>query len=305
MLKVIVFSRNRPFQLKEYLRTIQLFLLGDGRLDITVIYNYDYKYNQQLNELFNNSITKGVTWLKEEPGKLYSQVQRIVQDTKANHIMFGVDDVLWYDIVDLGSVYEILKVAFSFHCRLNDNIDYSFSCSCPNPRPKAQYSFTSGIKVYDRNSLPSGNEFNYPWELTSAVYKIDDVINYLKYLSSSIAHVDGLNHPNLLEGNGAKHIDYFINQNGLSNLSAYYSAPKLSIITTNIVQDIYPHNPVCKVSGHRVDLQSMILTKENGYLGEGDFIKLDINDFEFDLELYRSAKWRQVHIGEQYLKNNK
>jgi hypothetical protein len=277
MLKVIVFSRNRPFQLKEYLRTIKLFLLGD-KLDITVIYNYDYKYNQQFNELFNSPITKGVTWLKEEPGKLFSQVQRLVQDTKANHIMFGVDDVLWYDIVDLGSVYETLKVAFSFHCRLNDNIDYSFSCSCPNPRPKAQYSFTSGIKVYDRNSLPSGNEFNYPWELTSAVYKIGDVDKFFNYLGSLRNDGLQLHHPNLLEGNGAKHIDYFITNQGLSNLSAYYSAPKLSIITTNIVQDIYPHNPV---HNNEINIQD-----------------LPFNKWEFNLKHYQGDDFRTVHIGD-------
>ena len=96
--EIVVFSKDRAFQLQQYLRTFSRFCaVTNGSYHTTVLYRADpgspfaASYDRVAAEF------PSVSFIREMGGSgsfsFGTQLERILSDTQAAYILFGVDDV--------------------------------------------------------------------------------------------------------------------------------------------------------------------------------------------------------------------
>ena len=222
----LCFSYNRVFQLENYIRSFLRFVSG---VQLNVRYQYsEEKYKKGYEELIKrypevnfiegNGLTdfqdQVLNWLKNAP----------------NFIMFGCDDVIFKDDVDIEKVIEKVKLpdTIGFSLRLGKGLTYNFPLDKNINEPK--YEESDGILRWEWKNAEG--DYGYPFELDASIYKKEFVENLINSLG-----VWG--HPNLLEGLGANLIT-----NQISDMPKYlysFSSPKALVIQINKVQTLSPN----------------------------------------------------------------
>ena len=282
----ICFSKDRPYQLNEFLRTLLQYISIQGQtpadsMDIFVIYKSDEKWRRLYGKVRMAFST--VQFIEEKD--FGEDLKRIVFTTECEYVMFGVDDSLFYDSFDLKHALMFLSDsnlnAFAFHFRLHPSICYSHTAGqslYPLPPFKIYPSEINGqvaILMYEREK---GNlDWNYPWELCSSVYRTEVVQSMINRIGSKYED-KGLSHPNLLEFNGSR----IVHHKEFQHLArcAVPNTRISTVLTINRVQDVFKNDIYANAEG---DL-SILNTR------------LDIGS-NIDAPWYRTPRIPSAHYG--------
>lgn len=215
----IVFSMNRPLQLEAYLESLYRHM-PIKLIQTYVIYKVDM-FDDQYRELFrrwSNCIV-----IKEQ--NFHTDFVRLIERIRTKYILFGTDDVVYYDSVD----FAVINDAFDTFSR--DIFGFSLRLSPQNltgGNDVLTEMEIGGKKVYKLN-WKNGQTRNtrYPFELNSTVYRtilVREIVRHvakerplLKKLFAresafvkSLSHIISMKHflisintfhdPNILEG---------------------------------------------------------------------------------------------------------
>lgn len=272
---VICFSKDRAFQLKEYLRTLLLNMNKEIEHDIYVLWKasddkFKSSYKKVMDMFFEVKFVEEVNFS--------DQLLEIVNNSR-RYILWGVDDVIFYDYVDFESIMDCMdKHTDILSCilKLSPEITFCQPSNKYSKTPKQFIDINEHILKYDRTETTE--DWNYPFELSSAVMRKKDVISYITTITKKFGK-QALSHPNKFEIAGSRVTSH--QSNSVSKLPYCLCMKKqvMSIITVNIVQSVCS-NPLFQ----EIDLDTM-----DDYLHKG---------CEFDLSYYRNKHFNSTHIGD-------
>ncbi len=170
MISNIVFTKNRPLQLEAYLESLYRYFSSE-LIQTYIIYKmelFDEQY-QQLFQKYSDCII-----LKEND--FHSDFLQTLGQVSTKYILFGVDDVVYFDSVD----FEVIDESFN---RFPDDI-FGFSLRHSPQNAKACETvdkiFAGGQRVYKMNWQAIKE---YPFELCATVYRtelVKSIINDAK-----------------------------------------------------------------------------------------------------------------------------
>eukprot|EP01125_Pyxidicula_operculata_P016934 TRINITY_DN5881_c0_g1_i1.p1 TRINITY_DN5881_c0_g1~~TRINITY_DN5881_c0_g1_i1.p1 ORF type:complete len:668 (+),score=117.69 TRINITY_DN5881_c0_g1_i1:2-2005(+) len=305
-LTVICFSKDRAFQLKEYLRSLFKYVKhkdqtttsieskGDNvddddhhlvQMDVRVLYKATEKFVKSYEKL--TKMFPLVKWIEETD--FTTQLKDII-DTSSDYILWGVDDVFYYDTFNPYHSMKILennadiicssfrlfpKVTFCHPANSNSKVPSSFEEMCHD-----KVTNTKTIR-FDRNE--GSQDWNYPFELCATLFRKDDVDSIMQTIEKHFG-IEGLSHPNKLEVCGSRIFTRSLDPIHKHKFCLCLDKPVLSVITVNRVQDV-----CCNPIFVEIDLDTL-----DEYFW---------NDRLFDDNLYRekSSTFNSVHIGDFHL----
>ncbi|EGC29105.1 hypothetical protein DICPUDRAFT_159362 [Dictyostelium purpureum] len=293
-IKIICFSKDRAFQLREHIRTFFKYLSetdSSFKIEFSVLYTYsNLKFKssyQAVEKEFPN-----VKFIKEE-----NFTEQLIQEAQKSNTMeftlFSVDDILYFHQFNISNYCKILKKETSslgFYMKMTSNITYCHTAdeeiTIPLSLSELSYEETGGEKYlkWNRSESDCKRDWNYPFDLCSTIYKTSDVDSILNGIVKYYGIRNGINHPNRLEFNGNRAI---IQKQCYQNKPYCLcpTTPIMSVVTINRVQDVYD-NPIYDQTLSLEDLD--ILLQQNDQLD--------------DLEYYNNSKsYKSVHIGNLYV----
>lgn len=278
MINLIVFSKDRPWQLSEYLRTFFWLCTDQYRARVSVIYSSTSPETDSLYQILIHRYL-GVNFIRQSDSCSFSSAVSALINLSDNHIMFGVDDLLWYDEFELQPITYILDtrpdiLGYSF--RLHPGISYCQPANCEEKCPEYKKVFVGKDMIgLEYRCSPPDVDFCYPYEVSSSMYRAKDI---RAILSKSLSW-RAINTPNDLES-----IPYEMRIVPVGN-NLMSSKPLCSVITVNRVQDKYP-NATYDCGKTLVELNENLR-----------------NHVKFDTEWYRlNAPKDRIHIGDMVTK---
>lgn len=264
---VVIFSKDRPWQLSEYLRTF--YKHCSGIYNFVVLWKSDKYREQYLDVIKHYSDSKYNAKFIEE-SEFYKDITNILNNIEYPYTMFGVDDVLWYDYFDIFDGERTLEQYPDIHVysyRLHTNIKFCQPANVFNTIPTFE-----AIKYgYSYNRSYGGGDFNYPFEVSASLYRTSDIKNI-------IVNLDKFNNPNELEDRlqfSTLHPQYHRN--------AFNGRRVCSTITINRVQEQYK-NPTYD-AGVSLDII-------NNWFGH----------YQFDTSKYATELFDRIHIGDFFVR---
>lgn len=159
----IVFSMNRPLQLEAYLESLYRHMPQE-KIQTYIIYKVNL-FNEQYCELFRRFSDCIV--IKEQ--NFHDDFVNLIKHIDSKYILFGTDDVVYYDSVD----FTVIEEAFS---RASRDI-FGFSLRLSPQSLKEKYEKITemeigGEKIYRLNWKKGQNRnARYPFELNSTIYR--------------------------------------------------------------------------------------------------------------------------------------
>lgn len=278
-ISIICFSKDRAFQLSEYLRTLYIFVIDKNPqilFDISVLWTSSTSSFLESYQIIQKKYPK-VKWLKET--NFSTQISELVQNS-SDYILWGVDDVLYYNFIDILPILQLMSnenLILCSHLKLSPNITFCHpsQSNCKLPEFK-QVEYSPHILTYNRNE--ANQDWNYPFELCATLMHKVDVIESFQLILQQFGP-DGLSHPNKLEVSGSRLFKRNLHSKSHLNTCICLKSPIMSVITVNRVQD------VCK----NVIYEEKSLEELDNYLR---------CDRHFDLNYYKEKKFNSVHIGD-------
>lgn len=274
MINLIVFSKDRPWQLSEYLRTFLHFCHDQWKVRINVIYTASDPETDGLYQIVVNRYA-GVNFIRESPTCTFMTAVSALVNLTDNYIMFGVDDLVWYDDFTIEPITQILDSRpdiFGYSFRLHPGISYCQPANREEKCPEYKKVFVGRDMIGLEYHCSSPDvDFCYPFEVSSSIYRAKDV----RTLLSVIMNWRKVTTPNDLES-----IPYELRivPVGLNLMSPH---PLCSVVTINRVQELYPNT---------VYDCGKTLNEVNQNLK---------NHIKFDTDWYReSAPKDRIHIGD-------
>lgn len=218
---LITFSFDRDLQLDTFLSSIKHYVTGFNQ--IYVIYRTS---NEYLNEGYEKVKKRhpDVIFHKQlgnPPQDFKSILCSIFQkNSSAPYIMFGIDDMIFIDYVDLKECTQYLEQykAYGFYLRLGLNFTWCETEQKKQPLPPFNLINNS---IFSWRFSQGQYEFRYPNDLSLALYRRSDAMSAILTLT--------YNTPNQLEAEWATIAN--LNQVGLS-----FKRPKLFNLPINQVQ---------------------------------------------------------------------
>ncbi|WP_113660531.1 hypothetical protein [Pedobacter nanyangensis] len=259
MISIIVFSKDRPLQLEAYLTSL-MYYSGLKEQNFTILYKAteNIKYEKLIKKYSN------ITWIDEQ--NYAADLKNAIE--KANDfLIFGCDDVFFKEYMNINHALDVLRKdeeVFSFHLRLGRNIEN-----------KPRYEENKNYIKWDW-TLAKGMHWNYPWEVSAAVYRKKDVLSIIDSLDFNLCRS-----PNYFEDLIAQSI---MNGNIVvqKKLAAFASGKALTL-TVNRVQDDY-QNPFD--SSSETSIEDLYRLYEEGMF-------LDWKKFENAINTY-------IHVDSSY-----
>jgi len=280
-ISVLIFSKDRSFQLSECLRTMSLFVQG-VHLETTILYNVSDPEFRHSYELLRERHTD-VTWIEELD--FGTQLREFV-DSAHPYVLLCCDDSLYYADFDAAEAIDVLQgnqQVIGYHIMLHGGLDFCHPQGKPSMPPPLMPAMQRS-NIYVR--VMAGLEWNYPWELSSSIYRKSDVI---AMLDAIVKHhgPNGISHPNKLEDFGEK----IVHNNQCPEFSKAMCAcsrtPIANAVVINRVQNIFL-NPVYEETGVTVK----------------DLDKLFRDGRQYDETHYSETDFSSMHIGEFVLKDD-
>lgn len=275
---VLVFSKDRPWQLSEYIRTFKKY--ASGNYKIYCIYassKDDYKSAYAEIVLKNNDIE----FLKEDDFSGFNDcLDIIINELSENpYLMFGCDDVLFYDSFNLNAAEAALQYNYSFgySLRLNPNIVYCQPAKMVSQQPKLSH-HSKYDSYYDRRE--GTGDWNYPWELSASIYKKGTVKEFIKEIRLRWGE-EGTANPNRLEAYGSMLAAANIPVQTHNNFCQ--KKPVCSTITINRVQEEYKNSVI-----NEIPPETLI---QYFWLGE-----------QYHTDTYKKTVFASIHIGDFWIK---
>lgn len=166
---LLLFSYNRPLQLYACLESIQRYVTGSGV--VSVLYRADDAAFIAGYERVKQAFPEVVFTLQsEKPKKDFKKnLMKLAFGSPSPYILFGVDDNIVKDFVDLSQCAEMLDRtgAYGVYLRLGKNIHYSYQANREQPVPPS-VAVASGLYAWD---LSSGQaDWCFPNTLDLTVY---------------------------------------------------------------------------------------------------------------------------------------
>ena len=165
MISNIVFTKNRPLQLHAYIESLYRYLPSEI-IQTYVIYKVEL-FEQEYKQLFRKFSDCIV--VREED--FHSDFLRVLDQVNTKYILFGIDDVVYFDSVD----FDVIDKTFAGHEQDIFGFMMRFSPESLNGGGDVITDLSvSGQKVY-RINWKNGQTPNsrYPFELCSTVYTTD------------------------------------------------------------------------------------------------------------------------------------
>jgi len=140
---VICFSKDRAFQLKEYLRTLLTYVTGP-KLSVHVIWKASTtKFRESYQKLAEMFGTK-VEFIEETD--FVGQLKDLVKKAH-DFILWGVDDVFYYNTISLAPFMDVMNrdaTILCGHLRLSPNVTYCHPSDSNSVVPPFSKVATSG-----------------------------------------------------------------------------------------------------------------------------------------------------------------
>lgn len=240
--KIVIFSKDRPWQLQQLLRSMDP--TNDGQksnnmlykdcstIDIFIIVNISTKdFRDGYSRVKQEYEYLNISWLYESKVKenslfahlfervIFNDSTEIEIENEKELIMFLTDDCLLLEPVQsiLHAAEEILersKRVLGFLARLHPGISYCQTKdeACPLPRSHLQYHQSAGeLDAFIYPMKFGRSDFAYPFDLSGGIYcknLVSAVVEEMRRFHSTSAVDDilgqhaGYSHPNKLEING-------------------------------------------------------------------------------------------------------
>jgi hypothetical protein len=186
-LAAVIFSKDRPLQLDSTLASLFLRCTDPERMQVTVLYTTSSAYQEGLYRQLSVEHS-GVAFRRER--QFRPDVLALV--AQARFVAFVVDDALFVREFSVQTVIEELQsddLAIGFSLRLGSNTTYCYPLDAQQDLPQ----FTTkrpGVLAY--GWAGASNDFGYPLELSSSVYRAADLEPLLRRLPFT--------NPNTMEG---------------------------------------------------------------------------------------------------------
>jgi len=214
----IVFTKNRPLQLDAYLESLYRYIPA-GLIQTYIIYKQQL-FDGQYQQLFRNY--EDCIVIKEND--FYKDFLNLLSQIKTKFILFGVDDVVYFDSVDFNVIDE------TFDKFANDIFGFSlrFGGNVKNGDDPISETLVGGQIVYSIN-WTQGRTSNtcYPFELCATIYQAGLVKRVINSAMNNNPMVKKLFSPSagLVKFLGAmvskhkilKRVGYFYNPNSLES----------------------------------------------------------------------------------------
>ena len=172
----IVFTKNRPLQLEGYLESLYRHLPAE-QIQTHILWKQEL-FTQEYEQLFSEFGDCQVVSERDFSSDFFDILNKI--DTK--YILFGIDDVVYYDSVDsdvIDETFNRFDDIFGFSLRFGSNV-------LNNGLDQTEAIETEEQKVH-RINWPSGKTENtrYPFELCATIYRTELI---KKIIDSSRSH---------------------------------------------------------------------------------------------------------------------
>jgi hypothetical protein len=216
---LVIFSFDRPMQLFGALESIQHYISGYQTL--TVLYRVsDERFDAAYNLV--KAVFPQVRYIKqsENPRKDFKPLLvRAIFDTPAEYIVFGVDDMIIKDFVDLNFCRQMIEKtgAYGFYLRFGRHIQQSYTFQKPQAVPPSVV-LNNGVFAWDFRKAES--DWGFPNNLDMTLYRKSDIKKWLTELNYK--------HPNSLQFNWAQHPP-------ANTIGLYFEHSKMVNLPLNIV----------------------------------------------------------------------
>jgi len=224
----LIFSKDRAMQLQAAIESFLLHCRDNSSIQLTVLYKASDELHRQQYDVLKERFP-AVSFIEENSFK--EQVLAIVE--KNAYILFLVDDNIFVKPFTLQDIIIALNEqtdAIGFSLRLGKNTTYCYPANSAQTLPQFQ-EIGNGVLKY---SWPGQQyDFGYPLELSSSVYRVNDILDLLKRLS--------YRNPNTLESELNKNRNIF-SSDKRNLLCFHYSVAFCNPV--NKVQNVYAGNRV-------------------------------------------------------------
>ncbi len=186
-LGTIIFSKDRALQLEATLASLMAQCTDPDRMQVSVLYTTSSPYQEGLYRQLGGDY-EGVRFLRER--RFRNDVLALA--SQHEFVAFVVDDTLFVRRFSVQTVIEELEsdaTAIAFSLRLGTNTTYCYPLDSPQDLPE----FTTkrpGVLAYRWPG--TSNDFGYPFDLSSSVYRTADIRPILQRLRFA--------NPNTMEG---------------------------------------------------------------------------------------------------------
>jgi len=299
IIKVIVFTKDRPWQLQQLFRSMRfetqrnhITMNSFTKVDIIIIGNVHELYHaayrhaeREIKESMDQMERWSFRfWNEDETNSFHSLFVKALNQ-HADYTMFLTDDCVF--LVPLDHVLKISTTAmsqstniFCFISRLHPGITWSQTRGKSSHPPRSHIRY---VRLPDRQEvyaypLYRGEiEWDYPLDLSGGVYKK----SAMDSLVEALVDPDGLTHPNRFEISG----NQALTNRMMSSICVFPTKPMLVIIAINRVQSICQAPIAC--SGLHYSPHALLANLRNGS--------------HLDLPYYQNKIFNSSHIGDVVL----
>lgn len=292
----IIVSKDRPLQLHACLKSLIRNYSGIIRNTIKILYKASNKNYMNSYVCLQHEFTD---ILFKEELDFKSDLLNLINGYK--YITFVVDDTVFTDNFDLEKILKLLEQqsdVLGFSLRLGENIRFHYPSNSVQPEPDNE---EIGGNVVKTDWTKSQKYFAYPLEVSSSVYRLNDLMNLLQNAAYK--------NPNTLEEILAANRNIFFND---KNKLLFYKKSVAFSIPLNLVQaEIQNRNSEKQEfsaeklleiynNGSRIDVEKLQGYKNNSCHQEIDlpFINEDIQKQEM-VSIYMA-----VFNGEKYIEES-
>ena len=168
--QVLIFSKERTLQLNSLIKSL-LYFSDLEEKDISILFKSTKQISyDKLSERYDCHFFEEISFLND--------VKNIIQTNGKKYCMFLVDDLIirdYFSVNVMESTLSLDKSITAFSLRLGTNI--------ADGMPPGFKTISDSVLTWDTNKS-YGKSWNYIWELSSSMYRIDFVNNYLKKCDS-------------------------------------------------------------------------------------------------------------------------
>lgn len=216
---LIVFSYNRPLQLYAFLESVEKFLHALDK--ISIIYRTSQNSYQEGYDIVKKKFSTAI-FFEQKSNDFKTMLITAMNQSKSDYIIFGVDDIIVKDYVNLNTCIDSLQEtsSYGFYLRLGKNIIQCYMHndeSTPVPISKQ-----INLDIYQWIFKDGKGDWKYPNTLDMTVYKKTDIKDNILSIN--------FDNPSSLEANWAAQSNY--NLTGL-----YFEESKILNIPLNKVHE--------------------------------------------------------------------
>ena len=163
MISNIVFTKNRPLQLHAYIESLYRYLPSD-LIQTYVIYKAEL-FEDEYEQLFRRFSDCIVVREKD----FHSDFLRVLDEAQTKYILFGIDDVVYFDSVD----FDVIDKTFDEYEQDIFGFTLRFSPASLNGGGDVVTGLSAGEQEVYRLNWKKGRTPNsrYPFELCSTIYR--------------------------------------------------------------------------------------------------------------------------------------